>query len=161
MWPSFLFLCCSLAHIQCAVNSPSQAATVRSSGWELIKSPVIADHPRARYSPDTEMVAMVTLTAGHGQVHYKTHEVERVSAWVGNPFDNTMRKHAKALWLLSFTQTRIRADGGIGIFICLSYPLDRKANYLCISKVGWSQHGVLDLGNVSSVDISLGRVENS
>lgn len=62
--PSSLFSCLSAAQrfIRSAVNSSSQRATLGSSGWELLKSPVIADQGKARYSPETVVVAVATPT---------------------------------------------------------------------------------------------------
>lgn len=107
------------------VNSSSSAGDCKIFWLRAYKSPVIADHPRARYSPDTEIVAMATLTAGHRQARYNTKEVESGSGWVDNPFDNKKRKHAKALWRLCLLQSGIKAEpSGICIFRCLPHPDD-------------------------------------
>lgn len=92
------------------------------------KSPVIADQPRARYSPKTEIVAMETPTVGPGLEQNNAHMRWKESAWASNSFDNTMLKHANPLWCLCFMQTwlAVGTTGSIWVFRCLPYPADRE-----------------------------------
>lgn len=64
------------------------------------KSPVIADHPGARYSPDTENGFYGNARSpATGRLDITHRRRRQGAAERGNPFDNTMRKHGTALWL--------------------------------------------------------------
>lgn len=100
---TFLSVFIMLPGIRSGVNSSSSAGDRKIFWLRAYKSPMIAAHPRARYSPDTEIVAMATLTAGQRQAQYNTKEAESGSGRVAYPFDNKKCKHAIALWLMSIT----------------------------------------------------------
>lgn len=93
---TFLSVFMLLPGIRSAVNSSSSAGDRKIFWLRAYKSPMIAAHPRARYSPDTEIVAMATLTAGQRQAQHNTKEAERGSGRVAYPFDNKNGKHAIA-----------------------------------------------------------------
>lgn len=81
---------------------------------------------------------------------------ERVSARPGNPF-NTMRKHAKPLWLLCFMKPRLRVDPcSIWISRCLSHAVDKPHILLHLQGMRKSVKPI-EFWNVSNDDGALPR----
>lgn len=83
------------------------------------KSPVIADHPGARYSPDTENGfhgnARSPATGRFNVIHRRRRQG---AAERDNPFDNMIGKHATALWLCLTQSEEIPLSLQLTILTC-------------------------------------------